>query len=277
MKKILTIAGYDPSSGAGITKDLEVFSSFGAHGLSAPTCIVLQGPKGVQDVYPLPYSRFYEMIDMLKTLLPIDAVKIGAAWNEACVDRIASFLDIAGDVPLVIDPVIAAKNGTRLLSDEGLKGLVKVLFPKADVVIPNVDEAAAIAGRKVSSLNDMKACAKSLLDQGPKAVIIKGGHLKGDPVDLFYDGEELLFSERRRIDRTVHGTGCIFSSLMASFLAHGYDKREAFTESGRTMEKLLADSYRIDEEGYFYASLGTRQNRVSEKRRTVGALKHAVK
>jgi hydroxymethylpyrimidine kinase / phosphomethylpyrimidine kinase / thiamine-phosphate diphosphorylase len=275
MKKILAIAGYDPSSGAGITKDLEVFASMGAHGLSVPTCIVLQGPQGVRDAYPVPYSQFYEMIDMAQSELPVDAVKIGVLWSEACVDKIASFLDKAGKTPLVIDPIIAAKNGTRLLTDEGLRRMVDVLFPRADVITPNVDEASAITGRKVTSLRDMKNCAKSLLDRGPKAVIIKGGHLKGDPVDLFYAGKEFLTSKRQRIDRTVHGTGCMFSSLITSFLAQGYDKREAFVESGRAMEDLIGDSYRIDKDGYFYASPGITNSIVSERWRVILTLKQA--
>ncbi len=273
MKKILTIAGYDPSSGAGITKDLEVFSYFGAHGLSVPTCLVLQGPRGVHDVYPVPYAQFYEMIDMLNGLLPIDAVKVGAAWSEACVDRIASFLHGAGDVPLVIDPIITAKNDTRLLSDRGLERLVEVLFPKAHVVTPNVDEAATMAGMKVSHLNDMKACAKSLLDRGPRAVVIKGGHLKGDPVDLFYDGSDFLLSARQRVERTIHGTGCIFSSLLVSFLAYGYELRDAFVEAGKAMGKMLADSYRIDEAGYFYASAVVANRGFSDKRPAAKASK----
>jgi hydroxymethylpyrimidine kinase/phosphomethylpyrimidine kinase len=275
VKQILTIAGYDPSSGAGVTKDLDIFHSLGIHGNSVPTCIVLQGPQGVQDVYPVPYPQFYEMIDMVKGELPIDGVKIGALWNEAYVDKIASFLNGVHNVPLVIDPIIAAKNGTRLLTDNGLKQMIELLFPKADVVTPNTDEAAAITGKRVSTLKDMKTCAKQILDMGPKTVIVKGGHLKGEPIDLFYDGKEFMSLKRQRIDRTVHGTGCIFSSLMISFLANDYDQREAFVASGKTMGELLGDSYRIDKDGYFYASPGITNSVLSEKWRVLQALKQA--
>jgi hydroxymethylpyrimidine kinase / phosphomethylpyrimidine kinase / thiamine-phosphate diphosphorylase len=275
MKKILTIAGYDPSSGAGITKDLEIFYSLGIHGISAPTCMVLQGPKGVRDAYPVPYPQFYEMVDMVRGELPIDGIKIGAVWNEAYVDKVASFLNGAGDVLLVIDPIIAAKNGTRLLTDTGLKRMIEMLFPKADVVTPNIDEASAITGKKVATLKDMRDCAKSLLDLGPKTVVIKGGHLKGEPVDLFYNGKEFMSFKRQRIDRTVHGTGCIFSSMMISFLANGYDEREAFVASGNAMGELLGDSYRIDKDGYFYASPGITNSVLSERWRVVQALKQA--
>jgi hydroxymethylpyrimidine/phosphomethylpyrimidine kinase len=215
------------------------------------------------------------MIDMVKGELPIDGIKIGAVWNEAYVEKIASFLHKVGSVPLVIDPIIAAKNGTGLVTDKGLKRLVEQLFPKAEVITPNIDEASAITGRKVNSIKDMKACAKTLLEKGPKAVIIKGGHLEGEPVDLFYDGEEFLTSRRQRIDRTVHGTGCMFSSLMTSFLAEGYDKREAFMTSGNIMGGLLGDSYRIDKEGYFYASPGVTNSILSERWRVIQALKQA--
>ena len=277
MRKILTVAGYDPSSGAGITKDLEVFLSFGAHGISVPTCIVMQGPQGVQDAFPMPYPQFCEMIDMAREQLPIAGAKVGAVWNEAYVNKFASFLDRIGGIPLVIDPIIAAKNGTRLVTDKGLQQMIQLLFPKADAITPNIDEASAITGRKISNLKDMKSCAKRLFEKGPKSVIIKGGHLKGEPLDLFYDGDEFLTLSRQRIDRTVHGTGCVFSSLMISFLAQGYDARESFLTSGKIMGELLGASYRIDRDGYFYTSPGIMKSVLSERWTIIETLKEAGK
>lgn len=265
MKKILTIAGFDQSSGAGITKDLEIFSSLGMHGISVPTCLVIQGPQGVRDVYPVPYPQFFEMIDVVKEESPIDGIKTGVVWNEAYVDIIASFINGFDHTPLVVDPIVAAKNRTQLLTEEGLKRMVELLFPAADVVTPNIDEASLITGKKVNTLKDMKDCAKKIFDMGPKAVIVKGGHLKGEPIDLFYDGTEFISSKKQRIDREVHGTGCMLSSLVISFLVHGYNKKEAFAASEKMMEELLGDSYRIDADGYFYASSGIINSKFSDR------------
>lgn len=275
MKKILTIAGYDPSTGAGITKDLDVFSALGIHGVSVPTCIVLQGPQGVQDVYPIPYSQFYEMMDMVKKSSPVDGIKIGVVWNEAYVERIASLLSGLDNPTLVVDPVIASKNGARLLSDEGLKCLIERIFSVADVVTPNLPEASSIIGKEVKTLEDMEACAKDIFDMGPKAVVVKGGHLTGEPVDLLFDGKEFIFWKKHRIDREVHGTGCTFSSLMTAFLVHGYDKKEAFLASERAMEELLSDSYRIDIDGYFYTSSGVLNSRSSDRWDVLQTMKEA--
>jgi hydroxymethylpyrimidine/phosphomethylpyrimidine kinase len=275
MKKILTIAGYDPSSGAGITKDLDVFSALGMHGISIPTCLVLQGPHGVQDVYPIPYAHFFEMIDMAKKELPVDGIKIGALWNEACVERITSFLSSLGRIAVVVDPVIESKNGTRLLTDEGLKQLIKGIFPITDVVTPNLPEASLIIGKDVKTLEDMKVCAKDIFDMGPGAVVVKGGHLAGEPIDLFFDGEAFTTWKKRRIDREVHGTGCTFSSLIAAFIVHGYDKKEAFLASEEVMEDLLAGSYRINIDGYFYTSSGIFNSRCADRWGVLQAMKEA--
>jgi hydroxymethylpyrimidine kinase / phosphomethylpyrimidine kinase / thiamine-phosphate diphosphorylase len=274
-KKILTIAGYDPSNGAGITKDLDVFSALGLHGISVPTCIVLQGPQGVQDVYPIPYTQFFEMMDMVKKTSPVDGIKIGVVWNEAYVERIASLLNRFDKPSLVVDPVIVSKNGTRLLSDKGLKNLIEQIFPMADVVTPNLPEASIIIGKEVKTLEDMEACAKKIFDMGPGAVVIKGGHLTGEPIDLLFDGKEFTSWKKHRIDREVHGTGCTFSSLITAFLVHGYDKKEAFIASEKVMEELLEDSYRIDIDGYFYTSSGVFNSRSSERWGVLQTMKEA--
>ncbi len=275
MKKILTIAGYDQSTGAGITKDLDVFSALGMHGVSVPTCIVLQGPQGVRDVFPISYSQFFEMMDMVKKSSPVDGIKIGVVWNEAYIERIASLLSDLDNPALVVDPVMESKNGTRLLSDEGLKCLIELIFPMADVVTPNLPEASFIIGKEVKTLKDMEACAKDIFDMGPKAVVVKGGHLTGEPVDLFFDGKEFTSWKKHRIDREVHGTGCAFSSLMTAFLVQGYDKKEAFLASEKLMEELLADSYRIDSDGYFYASSGIINSRFSDRWSVLQSMKEA--
>ena len=277
MKKILTIAGFDPSNGAGITKDLDVFSSLGIHGMSVPTCIVVQGPKGVQDVYPTPYVQFFEMLDNVGKGSLVDGVKIGVLWNETYIERIRSYLDnfAEGNPEVVVDPVMMSKNGKELLTEKGLKSLIELVFPVADVVTPNIPEASFITSREIKNLEDVKLCAKEILNMGPKTVIVKGGHLSGEPVDLFFDGKEFITWKKRRLNREVHGTGCTFSSLITAFLINGYDKREAFLASEKAMEKVLAHSFRIDADGYFYASSNIIDSRYSDRWSVLHAMKEA--
>jgi hydroxymethylpyrimidine/phosphomethylpyrimidine kinase len=271
VKNILTIAGFDPTSGAGITKDLDVFFSLGTHGFSVPTCIVNQGPKGVTDIYPIPPDQFSYMLEAVTDGTKIDGVKIGVMWDESHVEVLSEFIKAIIEnnlpifpplpkegegvfIPVVLDPVISAKNNTRLITDRGLKKLVDSLLPLTTVITPNIDEACLITGAKIECLNDMKACAEKILNMGPNAVVIKGGHLEGEPIDLLYDGNEFMTWQKKRIVREVHGTGCTFSSLLISFLVHGNHLKDAFIMSEQYMQDLLKESYRIADNGYFYMS-----------------------
>jgi hydroxymethylpyrimidine kinase/phosphomethylpyrimidine kinase len=242
MRSILTIAGYDPSSGAGIVRDMDAFFSLGIHGLSIPTCTVIQGPKGVTGTYRTPIKEFKAMVAQLGKDLPLHGVKVGVGCDAPYIREIAGLLKKKG-VPLVIDPVIVAKNGTELI-------------PLATVVTPNIAEASRLCGTRIKTIDDMKEAARSIIKTGPKAVIVKGGHLKGDPIDIFYDGKEFEQREKKRINREVHGTGCSFSSLVVSFLVLGYCLKDAFFASENVMEETLKGSYRIDKKGYFYMSTG---------------------
>jgi hydroxymethylpyrimidine kinase/phosphomethylpyrimidine kinase len=269
MRNILTIAGYDPSSGAGIVRDMDTFFSLGIHGLSIPTCTVVQGPKGVTGIYRTPIKEFKAMVAIMGKDLPLHGVKVGVACDAPYVREIAALLK-KKEIPLVIDPVTAAKNGTELITKAGFMALVKSLFPLATVVTPNIAEASHICGVKIKTIDDMKEAARSIIKTGPKAVIVKGGHLKGDPIDIFYDGTEFIQRKKKRIKREVHGTGCSFSSLIVSFLVLGYCLKDAFFASEDAMEEILKTSYRIDKKGYFYMSTGIMNHlKVTNKLETI--------
>lgn len=269
MRNILTIAGYDPSSGAGIVRDMDTFFSLGIHGLSIPTCTVIQGPKGVTGIYRTPIKEFKEVITMMGKELPLHGIKVGVGCDAPYIREIAELLK-KKDVPLVIDPVIAAKNGTELITESGLRALIKHLFPLATVVTPNIAEASRLCGIQIKTIDDMKEAARSIMKKGPKAIIVKGGHLKGDPVDIFYDGSEFSQWKKKRINRVVHGTGCSFSSLVVSFLVLGYTLKDAFFASEDVMEETLKGSYRIDNKGYFYMSTGLMNHlKVTHKLETI--------
>lgn len=256
MKTILTIAGFDPSSGAGITRDLDTFFSLGIHGASVPTSFVIQGPLGVKSIEPVPLEQFSDMVEAVTETIPIDGMKLGVLCNSSFIGPIATLKERFPKTPFIIDTVFAAKNGTSLITEDGKRLLIEKLFPLADIITPNIDEASAITGKRADSLDEMKESAMALCSLGPRAVVLKGGHLEGNPVDVLYDGKEFTLFARNRIERTVHGTGCSFSSLLVSFLTLGYPVREAFNATEVRMSRGLSASYRFGNTGYHYLSTG---------------------
>lgn len=254
MKNILTIAGFDPSSGAGITKDLDVFFSLGIHGVSVPTCIVNQNPKGVAGVYPIPHTEFSQMLNTVHDGIRLDGIKIGVMLDEFYVDKLYQFISSANDIPVVLDPLISAKNNTLLITDNGLRALINTVFPKTTVITPNIVEAEIITGKKVDNIDDMQDAAKVILSMGTKGVVIKGGHLDGEPVDILYDGKEFAKWHKKRINREIHGTGCTFSSALLAFLVKGQNLKNAFESAEQYMVYSIEKSYKIADDGYFYMS-----------------------
>ena len=277
MKHVLTIAGHDLSSGAGITKDLEIFLALGLHPLSIPTGFFIQGPRGVTDAIPTPRKAFSAMLNTTARDLRLDGIKIGALGAATHVRVVASFLDKYRSIPIVVDPVLAAKNGRMLLSDDGLKLLTELIFPRAYLITPNIDEASRILNKKIRSVKEMEQASLLLSKLGPKHVLLKGGHLPGEPIDVLFDGKESVVHTKVRLERRVHGTGCALSSLMLSFIVLGYPIREAFIEAEKTMEELLQESYRIDssEHGYWYTALTRIASAEHERWRVIKALKEA--
>ncbi len=268
MKNVLTIAGFDPSSGAGITRDLDVFFSLGLHGIAVPACVVNQGPTGVTGVFPVPDDQFTYMLDTVKSGVRIDGLKIGVMCDEPHVEFLFEFISSArmtgglsgktepgkSSIPIVLDPVIAAKNNKRLLTDRGLKKLIEKIIPLVTVVTPNIDEAVVITGKNIDNIDNMKDCATAIFDMGTKAVLIKGGHLEGDPIDLLYNGNEYFTWKRERLGRHIHGTGCTFSAALLSFLVSGNSLKDAFDKAEKYMQHMMNKSYRIADKGYYYMS-----------------------
>jgi len=277
MKNILTIAGYDPSSGAGVSKDLDTFFSLGCHGLSVPTCFVVQGPRGVRDIQPIPLDQFASMLRVVEEEVAVDGVKIGVVWDSPYIEMISSFLKKLKGKPVVVDPIYAAKNGRKLITEEGLNCLVKKIFPLTTLLTPNLGEASLLTGKKIKTLDEAKSCAKELIRLGPRAVVVKGGHLKGAPVDVFFDGQDIFVWEKPRINRQVHGTGCLFSSLLAAFLTNGYALEEAFLAAEKEMELALEKNYFIaTSNGYSYSSPTLIKASLAERWQVVGSLRQAA-
>jgi hydroxymethylpyrimidine/phosphomethylpyrimidine kinase len=216
----LTIAGSDPSGGAGIQADLKTFHRFGVYGEAVITLITVQNTRGVSRVEILPADLIEDQIAAVLEDIPPGAAKLGALGNEAAIAAIARMAE-RFSFPLVIDPVMISKHGAPLMS-EAAQALVPALLQRATLVTPNLHEAATLSGLPISTLADMHRAAEKIAGLGPKAVLIKGGHLAGDAIDVLFDGRsfEELRAERINTPHT-HGTGCTYSAAITAELAKG--------------------------------------------------------
>jgi hydroxymethylpyrimidine/phosphomethylpyrimidine kinase len=224
----LTIAGSDSGGGAGIQADLKTFSALGVFGTSALTAITAQNTRAVTAVFELPADIVAAQIDAVVADIGADAVKTGMIASSELIRVVAAKVREHGLRTLVVDPVMVAKSGDRLLREEAVEALRRELIPLATVVTPNLPEAEVLVGRPVETLDDMRAAAADIVGLGARSVVVKGGHLASDPTDLFSDGERAFELPARRIETTsTHGTGCTFASAIAALLARGEDLEAA--------------------------------------------------
>jgi len=222
MRTALTIAGSDSGGGAGIQADLKTFAAHGVFGLTAITAVTAQNTLTVSRVVALPPDMVTAQIDAIASDFPIHATKIGMLATADIATAVAAALQRHRLGPVVLDPVMVAKGGARLL-DEAAVGVVRErLLALADVVTPNVAEAEALTGLRITSVDEARPAAIRLVEFGARAVVVKGGHLDGPAVDLLYDGRTFTVLPADRIPgRHTHGTGCTFSAAMAARLAQG--------------------------------------------------------
>ncbi len=222
MQCVLTIAGSDSGGGAGIQADLKTFAALGLFGTSAITAVTAQNTLGVTAVHVVPRDVVAAQIDAVVTDLRPAAVKIGMLSSPSIVEVVAEKLAEYRLDRVVIDPVMVAKSGDQLLRPEAVRTLVRLLLPLATVLTPNLPEAEALLGRPVRTLAELEAAAHDIAALGPIAVVVKGGHSAGDPVDVLYTGGTVThFPAARIVTRHTHGTGCTFSAAIAGYLAMG--------------------------------------------------------
>jgi hydroxymethylpyrimidine/phosphomethylpyrimidine kinase len=223
MKTAMTIAGSDSGGGAGIQADLKTFAAHGVYGTSAITAVTAQNTLGVIGIVALPADIVTAQIEAIAGDIGVDAVKIGMLANAAIVEAVAAAIDTLELPQVVLDPVMVAKSGDRLLEDEAIAALKAELLPRAFVVTPNVREAEVLADMTIASRTEAREAARRIRALGPNAVILKGGHLEGpEVVDLLFDGHDFLEFSGPRVDgRNTHGTGCTFSAALAAHLALG--------------------------------------------------------
>lgn len=240
MKTALTIAGSDPTGGAGLQADLKVFKSFNVHGLSVVSAITAQNTVGVDSIFPVDSKAFEKQLRVLITDIRPDALKIGMIYSKRAVDIIA---DIFGEFSLqnlIVDPVTVSSSGMSLVDEGTLDTLRNKIFPISKVITPNIYEAALLTGIMVESRNGMREAAIALKDMGPDAVVITGGHLEEIALDLYYDGE-FHFIEGEKLKGEYHGTGCAFSAAVTALIALDHAPVEAVRKAkdflNRSMRK----------------------------------------
>ncbi len=246
---VLTIAGSDPSGGAGIQADLKTFSALGAYGTSVVTALTAQNTCGVRGVHPVPEDFIRLQLDTLLDDVAIDAVKIGMVASREVAETIRDALEARRPRWIVLDPVMVAKSGDILVDDVGIAAVREVLVPLADLMTPNLPEAAVLLGCDTPlTRRDMEAMAPRLEALGAGAVLLKGGHLQGEscPDLLITPGETLWLEGTRIATSNLHGTGCSLSSAITARLALGDPLPEAVTNAKQWLETALAESRRLD-------------------------------
>lgn len=227
--RVLSIAGSDSGGGAGIQADLKTFEALGCFGMTAITAITAQNTCGVRAIHALPPALLASQIDAVVEDIGVDAVKIGMLHDPAVVRVVAQAIQRHRLDRVVLDPVMVATSGDRLIADDTQAVLVKELFPRASVITPNLDEAGWLIGKPIGSAEELEAAARQLQAMGARAVLLKGGHLAGPVLtDLLIEGDAVTRWEGARIESTnTHGTGCTLSSAIACGLARGLLLRDA--------------------------------------------------
>jgi hydroxymethylpyrimidine/phosphomethylpyrimidine kinase len=221
MRTALTIAGSDPSGGAGIQGDLKTFTRHGVYGMAAITALTVQNTQGVRGVHDVPPAFVAAQLDAIFDDMPVHAAKTGMVSATPIIDAIADVLTRRGAPPLVVDPVMVATSGDPLVDDEAVEAMVAKLFPLAALVTPNLPEAERLCGFEITTQEQMERAAQAIVARGARAVLVKGGHLAGDEiVDLLYFRGSFHEFRGKRIDTVhTHGTGCALAASIAARLA----------------------------------------------------------
>ncbi len=229
----LTIAGSDSGGGAGIQADLKTFAALGVHGTSAITAITAQNTLGVTDILEVPLAMVGAQIEAVMLDIGARAAKTGMLSSAAIIELVSSAIERYGIRNLVVDPVMVAKGGARLLRDDAVDALRRRLLPLAAIVTPNLPETEVLLGRPIRTLDERRQAARDLVALGARAAVVKGGHTDEQlSIDHYFDGTEMVELQSPRIaTANTHGSGCVFSAAMAAWLAKGSDSLAAVHEA----------------------------------------------
>ncbi len=244
MISVLVVAGSDSGGGAGIQADLKSLASVGVHGCSAITCITAQNTQGVVSTYPLSIDAVRDQIRAVLEDIQVGAVKTGMLYSAEIVRAVSE--ELRGvRCPVVVDPVMIATAGSPLHESGFADALARHLLPRTTLVTPNLDEAEAMTGVRIKTVDDMKEAAKVLKELGPQAVLVKGGHLKGELTDVLYDGDKFHAFTGYRYPKELHGSGCAYASSIAGFLAQGLGTVESVLEARKRIAAGFDTSYSV--------------------------------
>ncbi|HLI79102.1 MAG TPA: bifunctional hydroxymethylpyrimidine kinase/phosphomethylpyrimidine kinase [Candidatus Binataceae bacterium] len=243
----LTIAGSDPSGGAGIQADLKTFAALEVYGLSAITAVIAQNSAQVFRITAMNPSMVAAQIEAVARERKPNAIKIGALATASIVRAVATSLVAHKLAAPVVDPVLISSSGTRLLNKAGARALIEHILPRARIITPNVPEAQMLTGIEIKSPADAHEAARRFVRMGARAVVIKGGHFDAahDAIDLLYDGRSFVSLKAERIAIDAHGTGCAFSAAVAAYLAHGRDLQGAVRRAKEFVTAALIASFRF--------------------------------
>jgi hydroxymethylpyrimidine/phosphomethylpyrimidine kinase len=246
IKKALTIAGSDSSGGAGVQADLKTFAALGVYGTSVITAVTAQNTVGVQGVYDLPSEFIALQLDSILADIGADAVKTGVLPNSQIIEVVCEKIKAYHLSKLVVDPVMISTSGHRFISAEAVRILIEKLIPFAYLVTPNLNEAEMIAEIKIETTRDMELAAQKIRDKGAANVVVKGGHLSGDAIDVLFDGRTFFYYGSERLQtKNTHGTGCTFSAAITAELAKGNDLQSAVKIAKDYITNAIRYSYDI--------------------------------
>jgi hydroxymethylpyrimidine/phosphomethylpyrimidine kinase len=241
MRKALTIAGSDPTGGAGIQADLKVFHALGIYGLSVVSALTAQNTEGVRDIFPVPGRFVKKQLSVLFSDMEPEATKTGLLYSEAHVEAVAHIVRKYSLKNIVVDPVMVSSSGERLVEKNTPAVLVEKLFPLCTAVTPNIHEASVLTGLTIKTRADMERAAICLRGFGPQNVIITGGHLEGVALDVLYDGT-FHYMRSRKVKGEYHGTGCTFSAALTAMLAKGYSVLDSAKAAKRFMNRAFKNT-----------------------------------
>lgn len=242
----LTIAGTDPSGGAGVQADLKTFQELKTYGMSVITSVVAQNTTGVQDAEHMSVPMIKQQLGSVISDIPFQAFKTGMLANIEIMDAVAE--KISGlDIPYIMDPVMVTTSGHTLIAEDSRAYLRKNLLPMTALVTPNIPETEVITGETIKTPEDMQQAAKQIVHQfGAGAALVKGGHMADEAVDFLYDGEKLHTFSTERIDTTnTHGTGCTYSAAIAAYVSHGYKLPDAVRKAKDFITAAIRHSFSV--------------------------------
>lgn len=236
---LLTVAGFDPSSGAGATLDLRVFNHFGFYGLAVLTAITIQNSFQVYGFKPLSAELILEQYRKLKADFKLAGIKVGMLGSRKAISAVEEIVSDNNNLPVVIDPVFRSSSGQWLLEKKYIQKYLQSIRGKITLFTPNLNEASLILGEKIDTVEDMEQAARRISQLTRSACLLKGGHLMDKVVDVFYDGHQIHLFKKKKLPAEVHGTGCFLSSAILCFLAEGLPLTEACKKASMTIHRFL--------------------------------------